>query len=164
MEIRKATRQDAGKLAALFNHVEDSGFMLYNPGERKATENKLERQIEQIENNPRSVFLVAASGHDLIGYLILLGNELSRTKHSAKIVIGISKQERGKGVGTKLFQKMEEQALAYEIRRLELTVIANNEPALSLYKKMGFVLEGTKRDSLFFDEMYHDEYYLSKLL
>ncbi|MGG3495912.1 hypothetical protein ABES08_09060 [Peribacillus simplex] len=62
MEIRKATRQDAGKLAALINHVEDSRFMLYNPGERKATESKLERQIEQIESNPRSVFLVAASG------------------------------------------------------------------------------------------------------
>ncbi|MGG4268532.1 N-acetyltransferase family protein [Peribacillus simplex] len=148
MDIRKVTRQDAGKLAALINHVEDSGFMLYNPGERKATENELERQIEQIESNPRSVFLVAASCDDLIGYFILAGNNLSGTKHSAKIVIGISEQERGKGVGTKLFQKMEEQALEYEIRRLELTVIANNEPALSLYKKIGFELEGTKRDSL----------------
>ncbi|MBR8646172.1 hypothetical protein KEH51_26980 [[Brevibacterium] frigoritolerans] len=35
MEILKATRQDAGKLAALINHVEDSGFMLYNPGKEK---------------------------------------------------------------------------------------------------------------------------------
>ncbi|MBR8646171.1 GNAT family N-acetyltransferase [[Brevibacterium] frigoritolerans] len=64
-----------------------------------------------------------------------MGNNLSRTKHSAKIIISISEQERGKGVSTKLFQKMEEQAFEYEIRRLELTVIANNEPALSLYKR-----------------------------
>lgn len=137
MEIRKASREDAGNLAALFNHVEDSGYMLFNPVERKATAKQMEKQMEQIEKNPLSVFLVAASGHELYGYLILLGNQLGRTRHSAKIVIGINEQERGKGIGTKLFQRMEEHARTNGIRRLELSVIANNAPALSLYRRMG---------------------------
>ena len=89
---------------------------------------------------------------------------MGRTRHSAKIVIGIHEQDRGKGIGTKLFQKMEEHARTNEIRRLELSVIANNAPALSLYRKMGFEKEGIKRESLFFDGKYHDEYFLSKLL
>jgi ribosomal-protein-alanine N-acetyltransferase len=105
MEIRKASREDAGKLAALFNHVEDSGYMLFNPGERKATGKQMEKQLEQIEKNPLSVFLVATSGHDLNGYLILLGNQLGRTRHSAKIVIGIAEQDRGKGIGTSWLRK-----------------------------------------------------------
>jgi ribosomal-protein-alanine N-acetyltransferase len=70
MEIRKASREDADNLAALFNHVEDSGYMLFNPGERKATAKQMEKQMEQIEKNRLSVFLVAASGHELYGYLL----------------------------------------------------------------------------------------------
>ena len=164
MEIRKASGKDAEELAALFNHVEDSGFMLFNPGERKATNIQMEKQIEQIEKNPHSVFLVAASGHDLHGYLLLVGNGLERTRHSAKIVIGIKEGERGKGIGARLFQEMEEFARLNGIRRLELSVIANNVHALSLYAKMEFEQEGVKRESLFFDGKYHDEYVLSKLL
>ncbi|MDO7487906.1 hypothetical protein Q5O89_23055 [Peribacillus frigoritolerans] len=52
MEIRKASRKDAGNLAYLFNHVEDSGYMLFNPGERKATGKQMEKQLERIEKNP----------------------------------------------------------------------------------------------------------------
>ncbi|PAL11367.1 GNAT family N-acetyltransferase [Peribacillus simplex] len=164
MEIRKASRKDAGNLAALFNHVEDSGYMLFNPGERKATAKQMEKQLEQIEKNPPSIVLVSASGNELNGYLILLGNQMGRTRHSAKIVIGIHEKDRGKGIGTKLFQKMEEHARTNEIRRLVLSVIANNALALSLYRKMGFEKEGRKRESLLFDGKHHDEYFLSKLL
>ncbi|MFJ7753362.1 N-acetyltransferase family protein [Peribacillus muralis] len=164
MEIRRALRQDSDELAALFNHVEDSGYMLFNPGERKATDTQMERQLEQIEKNRNSAFLVAASGHDLHGYLLLVGNGLERTRHSAKIVIGIREKDRGKGIGVKLFQEMEKFARLNGIRRLELSVIANNAPALSLYAKMGFEQEGVRRESLFFDGKFHDEYLLSKLL
>ncbi|WP_285765621.1 GNAT family N-acetyltransferase [Peribacillus sp. SI8-4] len=164
MEIRKASSQDAEALAALFNHVEDSGYMLFNPGERKATGIQMEKQLEQIEKYPHSVFLVAASGHDLHGYLLLAGNGLERTRHSAKIVIGIREGDRGKGIGASLFQEMEAFARMNRIRRLELSVIANNAQARSLYAKMGFEQEGVKRESLYFDGKYHDEYFLSKLL
>ncbi|MDQ7864939.1 GNAT family N-acetyltransferase [Peribacillus frigoritolerans] len=98
----------------------------------------MEKQLEQIEKNSPSIVLVSVNGNELNGYLILLGNQMGRTRHSAKIVIGIHEKDRGKGIGTKLFQKMEEHARTNEIRRLELSVIANNALALSLYRKMGF--------------------------
>ncbi|MED3834581.1 hypothetical protein [Peribacillus frigoritolerans] len=70
MEIRRASRKDAGNLAALFKHVEDSGYMLFNPGERKATAKQMEKQLEQIEKNPPSIVLVSASGNELKPNLI----------------------------------------------------------------------------------------------
>jgi RimJ/RimL family protein N-acetyltransferase len=42
--------------------------------------------------------------------------------------------------------------------------MTHNEAGLALYKKMGFKIEGTKKDSLFVDGVYIDEYYMSKLL
>ncbi|MBO0996261.1 GNAT family N-acetyltransferase [Bacillus sp. SD075] len=44
---------------------------------------------------------------------------------------------------------MEEHARTNKIRRLELSVDANNAPALTLYRKMGFDKEGIKRDHCF---------------
>ena len=74
------------------------------------------------------------------------------------------KSERGKGIGAKLFEALEEWANQQSIHRLELTVMTYNTAGIALYKKMGFEIEGTKRDSLLIDGKYVDEYYMSKLL
>ena len=43
---------------------------------------------------------------------------------------------------------LDEFAVANDMRRLELTVMAHNTVAHALYRKMGYVEEGTKRDSM----------------
>jgi RimJ/RimL family protein N-acetyltransferase len=94
---------------------------------------------------------------------VAIGGNARRNKHSAYIVVGILKDYRGQGVGTKLFKELEQWAFNHNIHRLELTVVTRNETGLSLYKKMGFQIEGTKRHSLFIDGEFVDEYYMSKL-
>jgi RimJ/RimL family protein N-acetyltransferase len=45
--------------------------------------------------------------------------------------------------------------------RVELTVHTANEPAVSLYRKFGFQVEGTRRHSLRVDGRVVDEYLMS---
>ncbi|WP_277674608.1 GNAT family N-acetyltransferase, partial [Piscibacillus halophilus] len=59
---------------------------------------------------------------------------------------------------------MEEWAIKVQLHRLELTVIVENKAAVNLYKKMGFEIEGVKKDSLKLGERYVDEYYMAKLI
>lgn len=87
-----------------------------------------------------------------------------RNKHSAYLVIGISNAYRGKGIGTALFKELEHWAVKQGLHRLELTVVAENIAGVSLYQKMGFKIEGVKKDSLFINGTYVDEYYMGKLL
>ena len=49
------------------------------------------------------------------------------------------------------------------ITRLELTVFVDNEPALALYRKFGFEVEGTLRDYGFRDGRYVDAYLMARL-
>ena len=63
-----------------------------------------------------------------------------------------------------MFEALDEWAMKKDIHRLELTVAANNKAGLRLYEKAGFQMEGTKRDSLYIDGQYVDEYYMSKLI
>lgn len=65
------------------------------------------------------------------------------------IMIGGS-ENRGKGVGTFAVGSMLSHAFDdLGLYRVELDVLAENAPAIGLYRKMGFSLEGTKREAAF---------------
>ena len=42
------------------------------------------------------------------------------------------------------------------LERIELEVFASNDPAIALYKKLGFAVEGLKRKALKRDGIYDD--------
>ena len=50
----------------------------------------------------------------------------------------------GKGLGTALFQCLEEWVINHNISRLELTVVTQNDAGIALYKKSGFEIEGRR--------------------
>lgn len=164
--VREIEISDAEKLSHLIQQVETSSeYMLWEAGERKV-EN--ERQIKMIESmkdsNNSTIFVAENKNNEVVGYLFAIGGNAKRNKHSAYIVIGISENYRGQGIGTKLFNELEQWATQHGIHRLELTVVTRNQAGLSLYKKMGFEVEGTKRHSLFINDAFVDEYYMSKLI
>lgn len=164
IEIRKATNRDAEDIINVMSNAEESGFMLFAPGERKMMPESLGTYIETLNNQTRSGMFIAAEGDRILGYMIVQNEKPKRIAHRAYIVVGVHSDSRGKGVGKALFTSVISWAKQVELHRLELTVIATNEIAVHLYKKMGFEIEGVKKDSLFIDCQYVDEYYMAKLI
>ncbi|RDU37478.1 GNAT family N-acetyltransferase [Neobacillus piezotolerans] len=165
MEIRRAAAGDGARLAALIKHVEaTSEFMMYGPGERVLTAVQQEGMIARLAEESNTALFVAEKDGELIGYLFAIGGGAPRKRHCAYIVAGIAEAHRGSGTGTRLFGELLAWASQAGIHRLELTVMAHNEAAIGLYKKMGFQIEGTKHHSLFINSSYIDEYYMYKLI
>jgi RimJ/RimL family protein N-acetyltransferase len=165
MLVREIETKDAENLINLIREVEaHSPFMLMETGERKTTTEQQLKQIVRMKATGNSTIFVIEVDECLIGYLFLIGGSVKRTKHSAYIAVGLLKDYRGKGVGTALFEKAEEWARNHGITRLELTAVKQNEAGVALYKKRGFEIEGTKRNSLNINGQYFDEFYMSKLL
>lgn len=166
MLIREIKPEDAESLVNLIMQVEaEAEYMLMEPGERKISAEQQRKRLEQMEKESNSTILVAE--HEigkLVGYLIAIGGTAKRNMHSIYLVIGILKEYRGLGIGTKLFQQLEEWAKSHTISRLELTVVTENAAAVALYKKMGFEIEGTKRNSLLIKGTYFNEYFMSKMI
>jgi len=163
VKIRQAVPSDS-KEFLLFLHKLDSetSFMLFEPGERKTSEEEIKRNIEQMGEN--SIMLVAESDEKIIGFLSAYRGHVNRIRHSATIVIGILEGFRGKGIGKTLFEELDQWAINNGISRLGLTVMVNNENAINLYKKTGFKIEGIKEKSCLVNEVFVDEYYMGKLL
>ena len=164
MIIRLATQFDADQILIVMNDAENSGFMLANRGERKLNPESIKKIIDNVKNALKSGFFVAEEDDTLLGYLIVRGENMERTNHRASIVIGVHSNSRGTGVGTALFEHVFEWAKQQQLHRLELTVIESNEQAKGLYKKMGFEVEGIRKDALFIEGKYVTEIYMGKLL
>lgn len=164
MHIREVRLADAEKLSALIKQIDhDSKFMLWHSGERNLTPAVQLKMIESFLNKPNSTILVAEEGNELIGYLLANGGQAKKNRHSAYLVIGVAKAYQGKGIGALLFEKLNEWALNLGVRRLELTVVTTNKSAVALYEKEGFNIEGIKKDSLFIENQFYDEYYMAKI-
>ncbi|KKK37761.1 GCN5 family acetyltransferase [Mesobacillus campisalis] len=165
MNIREITLGDAENFIHLVKQVEtESDYMLLEAGERTTTSEQQQLQLEQIIQQSNSTIFIAEDEEKLLGYIIVIGGTARRNRHSAYLVVGILKEYRGQGLGTSLFEAVNEWAHEHELSRLELTVVTENEAGIALYKKNGFEIEGTKVNSLKIDGTFHNEYYMAKLL
>jgi RimJ/RimL family protein N-acetyltransferase len=161
MVIREANVKDAGLFLELLKSLDnETSFMLYEPGERKSTIDDIGLQIQHGLSSS-SLLLVVEANDKLIAFLSGDRGFTNRIKHSCYIVIGILKEFNHQGLGTMLFEEMEQWARLNHIVRLELTVMTHNEVAIKLYQKRGFKVEGVKEKSLFMNNQYIDEYYMS---
>jgi RimJ/RimL family protein N-acetyltransferase len=163
--LRTVRPEDAPALLALRHQLDiETAFMLLEPGERVTTEEQTRQMLERLLQAGNCTLILAESDEKLVGYLSAQGGEFLRNRRTAYLVIGILQAYAGQGLGTRLMAEAERWARERGLHRLELTVMAHNSRAVALYRKAGFDIEGTKRQNLFVNGVYIDEYLMSKLL
>ncbi|WP_270181428.1 GNAT family N-acetyltransferase [Alkalihalobacillus sp. CinArs1] len=165
MKVREIKAEDVEGFCKIRNQVDaESRYMLFGADERKADVEEEKKKIASMLRNETSTIFVAEQDEKLVGYLVAVGSEAKKKRHAVYLVIGVLEKAQGTGVGTALFNKLEDWAESKNVHRLELNVATPNEGGLALYKKFGFEVEGLKRHSLLMDDTYVDEYYMGKLL
>jgi L-phenylalanine/L-methionine N-acetyltransferase len=87
-----------------------------------------------------------------------------RRRHAAAIGMVVRDDWQGKGVGTALMQALIDLADNWvNLSRLELEVYTDNEPAIKLYQKFGFTIEGTGINYSYRDGEFVDVYFMARL-
>ncbi|HDX8354396.1 TPA: GNAT family N-acetyltransferase [Aeromonas dhakensis] len=110
------------------------------------------------------VALVAEVDGLLVGNISLHIEPNPRRKHVACIGMGVRDDWAGKGVGSALLGAALEMADNWlNLRRIELTVYADNAAALALYRKFGFIEEGLARGFAFRQGEYVDALYMARI-
>jgi putative acetyltransferase len=93
-----------------------------------------------------------------------LHRQQGRRAHAGEIGMGVHDAWTGRGLGTALLGALIEMADRWlGLRRLELTCHVDNAPALAMYRRFGFAVEGTHRAYALRAGRYVDAYSMARL-
>jgi ribosomal protein S18 acetylase RimI-like enzyme len=110
-----------------------------------------------------AVHVVAVADGEVLGWCDLRPKSAPTLRHSAVLGMGVVAAYRGQGIGSRMLASTLELARAHGIRRAELSVRADNAPAIALYRRFGFVEEGTCRNYICVDGVDHDTLLMARL-
>ncbi|MDQ3327710.1 MAG: GNAT family N-acetyltransferase [Chloroflexota bacterium] len=127
------------------------------------TVEQVRRQMETSLMDPAFHAFVAELHGEIVG---MAGLHVGSRRRSRVGDLGISVHDlyTGQGIGRALMQRLLDVADNYlGLKRLELEVITDNEPAIHLYESLGFVREGVKRSSMFRGGVFVDTIILGRV-
>jgi len=114
--------------------------------------------------NPLDYVLLAEAEGVVVGGGGLHMNDRPRRRHAAMLGIGVRSSHWGRGIGAALLNALTDAADRWlNIQRIELTVFTDNARAIALYRRFGFVLEGTHRAYALRDGAYADVHAMARL-
>ncbi len=140
--VRRAEPEDFEGIWRTFLDESAYGGTLQLPCPSRETWRK--RLAEPVEAH---YVFVACAGEEIVGHAGLHPAGTSpRRAHAMSLGMAVPGPWQGKGVGTALLGTLVDLADGWlNVWRLELTVYADNAPAIALYRKFSFEAEGTHR-------------------
>lgn len=150
MRIRIANIEDAEASLAFLRNFRHEGLntVLMHEGVPD-----LDAQKSFISNldGTNGVMIIAEDKDEVIGSLTAERKRHPQLKHACEFGIGVLESYRNKGVGTRLIERLFDWAKECGINRIELSVFGNNEEAIRLYERIGFMGEGRKIGAVIVD-------------
>jgi len=101
--------------------------------------------------------VVALSEDAIVGWCDVIPKSAPDSALAGTLGMGVLKEWRRKGIGRRLIGECLALARAHGLERVELTVFADNAPAIRLYEAMGFAHEGRTRNTRKIDGYCQDE-------
>lgn len=155
MEIREFEKQDVPALMRIWNEVVDAGQAF--PQEDDLTPESAEKFFSS-----QSFTGAAVENGEVVGLYILHPNNVGRCGHIANASYAVRSDMRGKQVGRQLVTDCLNKCRELGFRVMQFNaVVADNAPALALYKSLGFVRLGVipggfrKKDGTYADIIPH---------
>lgn len=140
-EVRAIAVEDAESFHACLDAVAREGRFLALPEAPPLEEVKsfvrsnVERGVPQV---------VARAESQVVGWCDIVPGWHHTLRHCGSLGMGLLPAHRGQGLGRLLFDECLRLAVQAGVTRVELEAREDNEPALSLYRQLGFSVDGRK--------------------
>ena len=165
INVREIAPDDAAAYWQLRKQIDrETEFLRFEADNYLRTTQHVRDRIELMLASDNQTIFVAAVDDQLIGFLWAGGGLYRHNRHRVHVILGVRQAYHRQGLGTQLLVACEAWARQQCLQRLELSVMTHNFPALALYCKQGFRIEGTAPYALCIDGNYIDLHYMSKVL
>lgn len=158
--IRAREPSDAAAYQRLYSHPEVYAWTLQLPFPSVAS---WQKKFEKMDAAGFITFVAEIDG-EMVGELTLFVDHKPRTRHGISFGIGVEPAFSGRGVGEKLLRTAMDYARNWlGITRMELEVFDDNQRALRLYQRLGFIQEGIRRQAALREGKLRDVVIMAKL-
>lgn len=165
--IRHCTKEDIDSFLQFQPRIaEETNHTLQIIG-REPSREGLQKAWQTAAEDPVALRLGAFCDGQMIAQLGLYYDSESPhpwTSHIASFGMMIVKDFWGEGIGRRLLETMEAHARTCGVTRIQALVRVKNERGVRLYTRMGYEIEGTRRQGAIINGEPHDEYHIAKLL
>ena len=148
--IRSGEKSDAVQLIEhLKSILTDGAGMVTEEDELMPGLKEEEAWIESLKNHPHEILLVVEADGGIRGNLDFHVGGRRRLSHRGVLGMAVAPGWRGNGVGEILMQTLLDWVETIpEIHKVSLAVLASNLPAIRLYGKFGFQVEGRRQHEI----------------
>ena len=142
--LRNATENDGA--AVLENFIlthEQTDFLLSYPDENTITAEEEGQYLQKKTDSPNGIEILAEVDGTVAGLAgIEAVGDKYKVRHRADFGISVDKNYWGLGIGTALMEASIQCAKEAGYEQLELNVVAENDRAIAMYRRAGFVEYG----------------------
>lgn len=120
------------------------------------------KRLEGMSSNDH--ILIAEIDGEVVGNILLKSHDNPRRRHSGYLAMAVVDEWQGKGIGNRLMCAAIDLADNWlNLVRIELEVFSDNQAAIALYERWGFVKEGIARKYAFKNGAYQDAIYMARI-
>ena len=121
------------------------------------------KRLESLPDTTYQLVAIEGSTNQLVG-VVTLTQLTGARQHVGYVGIAVHDDYHGQRIGSQLLKEAVDIADNWlNLKRMELTVFVDNAPALHLYEKFGFVIEGTLQKHAFRAGSYVDAYTMARI-
>lgn len=154
--LRPARPTDGRALARLFADVREEGrWLITTPGAVSQPSESF--WIAEMIRGAEHLVLVAEADGEVVGNVLVSVDRNLTTEHIGVLAICIAADWRDVGIGTELVRGAQDWARERGLRKVSLGVFPDNERAMAVYERCGFVREGLRRQQYRSGETFRDE-------
>lgn len=138
--VRNAVASDARALRDIMQRTHaETDYLLSYPDEQSSDDEQEARSLAEMERSDNEVELVAVVDGKIVGSAgVTAVGSRRKVGHRACFGISILKEHWGMGIGRVLMEASIDCARRAGYTQLELEVVADNQRAVSLYRRAGF--------------------------
>lgn len=155
-EVRLARSEDAEGLEKFMQSLIGENLPVLYTKVASPTLDEIITFIKAHSDPDTSLLIVVIDKGRLIGMLDADIHRNSQRSHCTSFGMSVLNEYRRHGVGNELLKELFLWAKKHQLNRIELEVFSNNLAAIGLYKKMGFWVEGVKKEAVRVDTGYVD--------
>ncbi len=159
--FRELDSQDAEKVLNYLNKVGgETDFLTFGKEGISYTIEQEKVVLRNMKETERSYMIGGYINKNLVTIGSITSSSKKRLKHKADIGISVLKDYWNIGVGSQMMEYLISLCKKNNFKKVDLLVYENNEKAIKLYEKFGFIKEGLLSRDVLIEGTFYSSYHM----